>query len=292
MQRMRRRPPISSHPAFPVIVALWFAALLGIGSLIVPVVLFEKLASLTGLAAIVPAAQPPLGATARILITLGAAGLGLIFGLVLARQVAAAQARQTTKPIHGGKVPISALEELGAESLDQPVEGAFNDPVPVTAQASSVATLPSFADDPAPTEYPAAHMELTAGDIRELAEVDTAVEYPAARPAPKAADRSAEQLIARPLDELGMVQLVERFALSLKRMPAAGQGSRPFLHTNSDLASAGDDSFPAEAPPRRFERPKGVVAGSSHDHTTMGAASTERALREALAKLEKMSGVG
>ena len=38
------KAPISAHPLFPAIVALWFAALLGVGSLVLPVVLFEKLA--------------------------------------------------------------------------------------------------------------------------------------------------------------------------------------------------------------------------------------------------------
>ena len=33
------KAPISTHPAFPAIVALWFAALLGLGSLVLPVAL-------------------------------------------------------------------------------------------------------------------------------------------------------------------------------------------------------------------------------------------------------------
>ena len=40
------KPPISLHPAFPGIVALWFSALLGLGSLVLPPVLLEKI--LTG----------------------------------------------------------------------------------------------------------------------------------------------------------------------------------------------------------------------------------------------------
>ncbi len=42
------KAPISSHPAFPAIVALWFAALLGLGTLILPVGLLERLAASRG----------------------------------------------------------------------------------------------------------------------------------------------------------------------------------------------------------------------------------------------------
>ena len=50
----RAGPPLSLHPAFPAIVALWFAALLGLGSLVLPAVLLEKAVSASGLASLVP----------------------------------------------------------------------------------------------------------------------------------------------------------------------------------------------------------------------------------------------
>ena len=67
------RPPISMHPAFPAIVALWFAALLGIGSLILPNLLVERLVGATGIGALVPGANPPFGWTAHGLIAVFAA---------------------------------------------------------------------------------------------------------------------------------------------------------------------------------------------------------------------------
>lgn len=79
--------PLSSHPAFPVLVALWFAALLGAGTFVLPATIFESAASATGLADIVPAAQPPLGNTARLAITIAAAVLGALIGLFVAWQV-------------------------------------------------------------------------------------------------------------------------------------------------------------------------------------------------------------
>lgn len=83
------RPPVSAHPAFPAIVALWFAALLGLGSLIMPVALVERVVGATGLAAVFPAAAPPLGFTARAAIALVATLGGAMLGLWAARRVAA-----------------------------------------------------------------------------------------------------------------------------------------------------------------------------------------------------------
>ena len=136
--------PISQHPVFPAIVALWFAALLGIGSLVLPVALFEALAEATGLAAAVPAAAPPLGVTARILIALVFAALGVVAGLYIARKVVAAQgatrpaARRRAQPAstrrdEAAKRPISAREELGVESFDEPIEAPRPAPAPTPA---------------------------------------------------------------------------------------------------------------------------------------------------------------
>lgn len=125
--------PISQHPVFPAIVSLWFAALLGIGSLLLPVTLFEALADTTGIASVIPAAEPPLGVSARILIALVAAGLGVAAGLLIARQVAAAQGathRAPQRQPQSAKRPISAHEELGAESFDEPVEADVEAPRP------------------------------------------------------------------------------------------------------------------------------------------------------------------
>ncbi|MFC3100202.1 hypothetical protein [Altererythrobacter lauratis] len=123
------KPPISTHPAFPFIVALWFAALLGIGSLVVPVPLIERISVATGLASLFPPAAPPLGFTARLLMALGFTVGGALVGLFIARKVAEAhraepalrRAAQTVAGTDGAPVmppPISALDELGSEGLD------------------------------------------------------------------------------------------------------------------------------------------------------------------------------
>ena len=115
------RPPISLHPAFPAVVALWFAALLGLGSMVVPVVLVERVVEATGLAVLVPAASPPLGFTARGLIALAAGLAGAAIGIAIARRVARAHdaggASRVAKFAKGARRPIDVNEELGGEGL-------------------------------------------------------------------------------------------------------------------------------------------------------------------------------
>ncbi len=115
--------PISVHPAFPAIVALWFAALLGLGSLVLPVGLMERLVTVSGIASLVPSAEPPLGFTARAGIALAAAIAGALIGMALARKVAASSAPQPTERSFSLAAerkcrPISAHDELGEERFE------------------------------------------------------------------------------------------------------------------------------------------------------------------------------
>lgn len=118
------KAPISTHPAFPFIVALWFAALLGMGSLVVPVELIEQIAVSTGIATVVPATAPPLGFTARSLIALCFTGAGALAGLLIARRIGKLHTPETGRRYpagadrNGARSPISAHAELGSEGLD------------------------------------------------------------------------------------------------------------------------------------------------------------------------------
>ncbi|RIV83529.1 hypothetical protein D2V17_13140 [Aurantiacibacter xanthus] len=121
--RAGAKAPLSAHPAFAVIVALWFAALLGIGSLIVPIGLIEKLVVATGLPSLLSAAQPPLGLTARAGIALMATLGGAVIGLLVARQVKRANqiaiANRSTNPSDLiRRPPVNAHAELGSEGFD------------------------------------------------------------------------------------------------------------------------------------------------------------------------------
>ena len=92
MAKHKRKPakgkPITSHQLFPAVVALWFGALFGLGSLAVRPSLLEGLVLKSHLDLVIPAAAPPLGVTARILVALILAALGAVLGLVLARRIA------------------------------------------------------------------------------------------------------------------------------------------------------------------------------------------------------------
>lgn len=80
--------PISKHQLFPAVVALWFGALFGLGSLAVRPALIESLVISSRIDLIVPAAAPPLGITARILIALIMAAIGSGIGIAIARRLA------------------------------------------------------------------------------------------------------------------------------------------------------------------------------------------------------------
>jgi hypothetical protein len=113
------KAPVSQHPAFPVVVALWFAALLGLGTLLVPIALLERVVDLTGLASAVSVAAPPLGITARLLIAAAGAIAGALFGWVIARRVADTHRPTAAARIAApaGRLPLSALEDLDEEGI-------------------------------------------------------------------------------------------------------------------------------------------------------------------------------
>ena len=141
MANQKRKPanaqPISAHPLFPAVVALWFGALFGLGSLAVRPSLLENLVLQSHIDLVIPAAAPPLGITARILLALVLAALGAILGIMLSRRLA----RPTTElherkrgakdlavqtphirsrdahPDAPARRPISAHEELGGEPV-------------------------------------------------------------------------------------------------------------------------------------------------------------------------------
>lgn len=71
-----------AHRLFPGFAALWFAALFGLGSLAASGEVLGALVMRLHLPAILPAAAPPLGMTARIVLALGLAGLGGVIGLL------------------------------------------------------------------------------------------------------------------------------------------------------------------------------------------------------------------
>jgi hypothetical protein len=83
--------------------------------LILPAALVEQLMFASGVASLVPAANPPLDMAGRALVALAAAGIGAVSGLALAHLLAAGRggAPQASCPEMPVPRPLSAREELG-----------------------------------------------------------------------------------------------------------------------------------------------------------------------------------
>lgn len=144
--------PISGHRLFPAIGAIVGAALLGIAGALVPGSLFDSLVAASGIAGLIPAAAPPLGEGARLLIAGVAALLGGRLGLGLARKIAVAQFNaQPTSSDRMARIkgirPVAAEDERGDGGFAYP---AFaEEPVPEPALRSA----PEFEDGPARAPY-------------------------------------------------------------------------------------------------------------------------------------------
>ncbi|WP_260928711.1 hypothetical protein [Novosphingobium sp. 9] len=122
--------PITRHPLFPAIVALWCAAAFGMGSLVLPVTMVEHAVSATHLDTVIPKAAPPLGATARILVALGLTCLGGLIGFVLARRIVPpVVATPGRRPLsRRGQATAAANEVLPESFFDEPaIEGDFSE---------------------------------------------------------------------------------------------------------------------------------------------------------------------
>lgn len=276
---VRRHRPISAYPLFPAFVALWFGALLGLSSLAVGVINLERAVAAAQLQTLLPAAAPPLGATARMLIALGltlaGGAFGFVLGLVIARRHRPApkappvsvRARDT-HPDAPVRRPISAHEEFG-----EPAEPDAEAVLDMRAlRASSLAvdredadddfTLPSFLTDDLPPPL-----------SRPASEPEAAESQPEAFGLPLG--EGAERIASADLEELSPVELLERMAIAMQRR----------LDHRSRLAAseAGEGSGEEVPLPGRITPFPVREARAESDET-------ERALRDALSALQRMTG--
>lgn len=319
------QPPVSAHPAFPVIVALWFAALLGIGSMVLPIDMFERFAVASGLSEVYQAAQPPLGASARIGVALGAGVIGALAGLAIARRIAAANTpppvtrrAAALRPSTGSanafaKRPISAHEELGEGGLDAddepvapreanlgrrralaiteesarseflafaPLPGQspnnYDEPLDLLAFEEPEVPAPeevAAIEEPAPaleqnTVFGSAALSgppssTSLGDFAmpdataaQAAPFERKVEPVFAEPPVTPAVTPAVPVGERALGELGVVELVERFALALQRHREAADAVSD--DTPGELPTVSVPEFEIAAR-QGFEAPAGFV---------------------------------
>jgi hypothetical protein len=152
--KQKRKPargkPITSHQLFPAVVALWFGALFGLGSLAVRPSLLERLVLASQIDLVVPAAAPPLGVTARVMVALSLTALGAIMGFVIARRIARAKPVETGRertegePV-GGEVPLHPRQGRAKGASPQDLADAGSEPV---AESAPITRRRALAIDP------------------------------------------------------------------------------------------------------------------------------------------------
>jgi hypothetical protein len=114
------KPPLSRHPLFPAIVALWFGALFGLGSLAIRTSLLETLILSGNLDALLPVVAPPLGMKARILLALSLAVIGGIAGVSLARRIARPKQERRERKRQAARAPRSSPESRLSDPITPP----------------------------------------------------------------------------------------------------------------------------------------------------------------------------
>ena len=120
--RTKRQPAVATHRLFPVACALWCAALFGLGTLVASAVALASFVRHLHLPAIVPAAAPPLGMTARLLLAVALAMLGAGLGFVVGR-VLHDRAKRAQPPRAAAVPPVKpaqAYDKAVRADADQP----------------------------------------------------------------------------------------------------------------------------------------------------------------------------
>lgn len=139
--------PISRHPLFPAIVALWTGALFGLASLAVHPSMVERAVLAAGIDKVIPMATPPLGTTTRILIALAMTGLGAAIGALIAYRVARAPTRTgaRTDPRTDPRTDLghrTAVVREGSGPAETPAAGK-----PIAGRRRGLAVQPEPATD-------------------------------------------------------------------------------------------------------------------------------------------------
>lgn len=154
---------MASYPAFTPALVVWFAALFGLSVVAIRGSLLESWVLGAQLDLVVPAAAPPLGMVARLLLALMFAALGAAIGWVAARLLrprnqdsdGGFQLRSRDRhPDHPARRPISAHAELGDEGLGRADAAYAYDHAP--AEPYPVETFRSAYASPAPLTETAA----------------------------------------------------------------------------------------------------------------------------------------
>ena len=137
------KQPISSHPLFPIIVALWSGALLGLISVAIRPSVIEHVVVALGIDRVIPMTAPPLGTTMRVVMTLSATLFGAAVGGLLARRLAGPRPASYRSRIRAEPDEQSPITGFGVSAPEDALDSA---PTPEVA-APRRRRLPSFARD-------------------------------------------------------------------------------------------------------------------------------------------------
>ena len=248
-----QRAPLAAHPAFRVIVVAWLAAFLGLAVLV-----------LTG--------QPISAGASAVL----GGGLGWLVAQFAAKHSGKATIPSDTEVSHSVPGPQMQIEsdrpafmdvaDLGLASLDAELPEVEGKAVIDTVKAE-VETQAEAAEKVEPAKY------------EELA-------------APELGKKAAMVLKRQPIGQMSLVQMIERFALALDehRTAAAQNGADRSAVTrlpSPALIEALRTLSVINPVPLRHYATDGNAALAVG--TEEQAEETERALREALEKLQRMS---
>ncbi|MEO5587038.1 MAG: hypothetical protein ABIQ81_05035 [Novosphingobium sp.] len=316
----RGRKPVTWHPLFPAFAAVWFAALFGLGTLAVHVSLLERIAVASGIDRLIPAAAPPLGVNARILIALALAMLGGAIGTVIGRAFA------RSKPAARARRAAIAAESAAKAAEPAPAKAATFDETPSFIDISQLALHDDLRieSDFAFDERQGTHGALDAADgpdarepFRGFSRPLAAVSFPLPDSFPIPGGAAAQRLNAADLDSLSHLELIERLALSLqqRREEAAAERAEAAADEPQDpgraslalpsyyppapeplarkLAALRDGTLLEPAEDEVDTRPIALfpaAEGTPNAALRHDSAGTERALRDALAALQRMSG--
>lgn len=131
---MAQRRPIASHPAFAPLLALWFAALLGLGVAVLPEAVLARALASSGLGALLP-----LTWAGRVGASVLAALVGAAAGMILARLLARRSLRDP-RPVYS-EPELAPDEPVRVEPARRPLrvreelDEGFSEPaVPLSEQ--------------------------------------------------------------------------------------------------------------------------------------------------------------
>lgn len=288
-RKSRGKQPISHHPLFPATVALWCGALLALAGL---------------------AFAPPLGSVPRIGIVLAMAVVGVFAGLIVARRIAGPKPNAATAAFEQA---VPAARPVALSDSESALWSELHDSLRTLAPepAATIAEIP--APLPVPEPEPIDAVELESFEAPPTVERNVATEPVAAADPVNTLVTAADRIASAALDELSHVELLERLALSLQRrghrQQATSDALAPALPEPAPMPLVSDAGYSAllkiarSAPLRQvggetFGEP--AMSFPGHAPRSLDGAGTaagpqdpeqaERALRDALSALQKISG--